>query len=159
MLTNSKRGEEDVGNELHNSNWLENEYNSPKYYVSLGKIHFDSCRINESRVASLQIGTKEKERLNYLEPITVQGKEYLTMGLMIRGNDIEAFYYQVIFLDSEKQKIKKINQNIASEITTQFKKITVTCKIPVNAHYASISWEIIGCATGVTLYHPSVTLK
>ena len=146
-------------NQLKNSNWLEFEQAFPEYYASLGKIHFDSCQINGSRIGSLQLATTEQEVLQYIEPIALHGYEYLTMGLVIRGNDVEAFHYQVNFLNIEKQSIKKIRQNIVSEITPEFKIITVTCKIPAHAHLAKVSWEITGCATGITLYKPSVTLK
>lgn len=146
-------------NYLENASWLEELGDAPLYYNSLGLIHFDKRQINEHRVASLQLLSGELERLTYLKPIAVNSYDYLTMGLIIRGNDIEEFNYQLIFYDENQTIIKQSKQDVSSEITTTFKTICVTYKIPTRARFAKISWEIIGCSTGITLYKPYVSLK
>lgn len=146
-------------NLLMNSEWMQLKNQLPTSFKTLQHIHFDQCFIHGARVGSLHLLLGDRERISYTQSLNLTGFSSLTMGLNIRGNEVNEFFYQVIFVNKEDEIIKVNNHNVASEITTQFKNIRVTYKIPALASAAWISFEIRGIATGVTVYRPSLYLK
>lgn len=147
------------GNLLMNSKWGEETQHFPKHYECLGKLHFDHCRIDGSRVCSLNFVKVDQEILKYQHPILLSEALYLTIGLIIRANDVEYVNYHTTFYNQQNQQIEHYHHNVAPEITHEFKNICVTYQIPRQAVQAMVEWEIKGIATGITLFRPSLILK
>lgn len=148
-----------VRNQLLNNHWLENENQCPKYYQLSKKIHFDHTLIAKSRVCSLQIEQGEEAFLGYVPIILIEeAQQEVTIGLVIRGNDLSLIHYIARFFDKKHHELKCYCHNVASEITTEFKQVCVTYKIPPKAVSLTVQWEFKGLNTAVTFFRPSVRM-
>ncbi len=88
------------GSRIKNSRWYEGDDEYPRYFKTNGKLHFDQTKIDEHQVASLSFSAADYERLVYTETIETEGKGQLTLGLIIRGNDIDEINYKIAFYDA-----------------------------------------------------------
>ena len=84
------------GNQIKNSNWHERENEQPRYFKTNEYLHFDETVIESHKVASLSFHTEEYERLVYTETIACDEAKKVTVGLVIRGNDLEEINYKVV---------------------------------------------------------------
>lgn len=146
------------GNRIKNSRWYEGDDEYPRYFKTNGKLHFDQTKIDEHQVASLSFSAADYERLVYTETIETEGKGQLTLGLIIRGNDIDEINYKIAFYDASDLCLDVCCHNVASEISPNFKRVCVTYPIPNKSCYVRVGWEFKGIVTGVTLFHPSLVL-
>ena len=146
------------GNRIKNSYWHDYEGNDPCFFKTNQKLHFDKTEIDGYRVASLSFSKNDYERLVYKDPIGCKGFNQVTIGLVIRGNDIDEINYKIGFYDENNSCLDVRFQNIASEIKPTFKRICVTYPIPSHTHSVKVGWEFKGIVTGVTIFHPSVDL-
>lgn len=146
------------GNRIKNSSWCEREGNTPRYFKTDEQIHFDQTEIDGDKVASLSFNQEDYERLVYTETIKTEGNRQLTMGLIIRGNDIDEINYKVAFYNASDSCIDVCCHNVAPEVTPNFKQICVTYPIPTDTSYVRVGWEFKGIVTGITCFHPSLVL-
>lgn len=145
-------------NRVKNSSWYEKEGRFPRYFKTDGQLHFDQTEIDGYKVASLSFTQSDYERLVYTETIKTEGKRQLTIGLIIRGNDVEEVNYKVAFYNEANSCIDICYQNVAPEVSPHFKRVCVTYPIPAKNCYVRIGWEFKGIVTGVTFFHPSLIL-
>lgn len=146
------------GNRIKNSAWCEREGQFPRYFKTDEQLHFDQTEIDGYKVASLSFSQEDYERLVYTEKIETEGKRQLTMGLIIRGNDLDEINYKVAFYNEADSCIDVCCHNVASEVTPHFKRVCVTYPIPADNCYVRVGWEFKGVVTGVTFFHPSLIL-
>ena len=146
------------GNSIKNSVWCEREGEFPRYFKTDGQLHFDQTEIDGYKVGSLSFSKEDYERLVYTETINTVGKRQLTMGLIIRENDVDEINYKVAFYNEADSCIDVCCHNVASEVTPHFKRICVTYPIPADNCYVRVGWEFKGIVTGVTFFHPSLIL-
>jgi len=146
-------------NVLINSKWVEEDGDFPKHYKCLGKLHFNQCRIEGARVCSLNFIKPDQEILKYQHPILLRGAHQVTIGLIIRANDVDCVNYHMTFYDHQNQQIDHYYHNVAHEINHEFKNVCVTYQIPKQAVQATIEWEIKGIATALTLFRPNLSKK
>ncbi len=146
-------------NQLLNDHWLENENQCPKYYQLSKKIHFDHTLIGKTRVCSLQLEQGEEAFLSYVPVLLIEEAQQVTLGLVIRGNDLSLIHYMARFFDKEHHELKCYRHNVAPEITTEFKQVCVTYKIPPKAVSLTVQWEFKGLNTAVTFFRPSVRMS
>ena len=146
-------------NQIKNRKWKEKEGVFPQYFKTEEHLHFDETEIDGYRVASLSFSKKGYERLVYQETIPTDNNEQLTMGLIIRGNDIDEINYKVAFYNDKDQCIDVCCHNVASEVSPQFKRVCVTYSIPESSTYVRVGWEFKGIVTGVTCFNPSAVMN
>ena len=146
-------------NRIENSSWLEGEEQSPRLFKTEGKLHFDQAMMEGDRLASLSFNMSDYERLVYTEQIATQGCNYLTMGLIVRGNDLDEINYKVAFYNENLTCLDIYVQNVAPEIETHFKRICVTYPIPTDTAFIRVGWEFKGLITGMSCFHPFVYLQ
>lgn len=146
-------------NYLKNSTWLEERNGFPMYFEHVGPMHYDHCLIESARAYSLSFSQPDQGVLRYHPMIKVENARQLTMGLFIRGNDIECINYVVTFYDQNQGLLQRHQHNVAHEVGTEFKKICVTYQIPPHVAGVKISWEFKGIVTGVTMFRPSLSLN
>lgn len=146
------------GNQIKNSNWYERENEQPRYFKTNEYLHFDETVIESHKVASLSFHTEEYERLVYTETIACDEAKKVTVGLVIRGNDLEEINYKVAFYNEADVCVDVYSHNVVAEVTPQFKRVCVTYPVPNGACYLKVGWEFKGINTGITLFNPSVQL-
>lgn len=146
------------GNRIRNSNWYERENEEPRYFKTNHHLHFDDTVIDQHRVASLSFKTRDYERLVYTETIESHEAKKVTVGLIIRGNDLDEINYKVAFYNKDDSCIDVYSHNVVAEVTPHFKRVCVTYPIPNETCYMKVGWEFKGINTGVTIFHPSVHL-
>ncbi len=146
------------GNQIKNSNWYERENEEPRYFKTNHQLHFDETVIDHHKVASLSLTTRDYERLVYTETIERHDAKKVTVGLIIRGNDLDEINYKVAFYNQDEVCIEVYSHNVVAEVTPHFKQVCVTYPIPHKTCSMKVGWEFKGANTGITIFHPSVYL-
>ncbi|MGL4337858.1 MAG: hypothetical protein ACRCST_13275 [Turicibacter sp.] len=145
-------------NYIKNAYWQRENGSMPLYFSSLGKMHYDRREIDGARVCSLSLTKPTFEKLTYEPNVTVYRYSTLKMGLVMRGNDVQSVKYVVHFYSDDEALLISYSEDIASEVTPNFKNICVTYKIPQEARTARIEYHLNGITTGMTLFKPSIVL-
>ncbi len=117
------------GNRIRNSNWYERENEEPRYFKTNHHLHFDDTVIDQHRVATLSFKTRDYERLVYTETIESHEAKKVTVGLIIRGNDLDEINYKVAFYNKDDSCIDVYSHNVVAEVTPHFKRVCVTYPI------------------------------